>query len=257
MADLRDKGALPAPYQSPWEALRRDVPAALADLRLRAQELWRRNWEGDLSSPGFWPQDLAPLFWPLVLVLALAVLILGVVQLKAAFAPGIDPEPAGVERILTTPLPEARPLVATPESELSESVRSESVPSEPMPLEPSVAAEPVAAEPVPVEPEIPVFQVTPLMRLLEEVDRDSAVPSGLLLTAQPVPARNGVVLTLDTKRWVSLSPAHRLECAESWWQQLQEEGYEDLTLQDASQQLLARPSRVGNGMIVFDPQTTP
>ena len=70
MADPRDKGALPAPYQSPWEALRRDVPAALADLRLRGRELWRRNWEGDLSSPGFWPQDLAPLFWPLLLLLA-------------------------------------------------------------------------------------------------------------------------------------------------------------------------------------------
>ena len=247
MADPRDKGALPAPYQSPWEALRRDVPAALADLRLRGQELWRRNWEGDLSSPGFWPQNLAPLFWPLLLVLVLAVLILGVMQLKAALAPGIEPEPAGIERILTTPLPEARPLVATPES----------LPSEPVASESSIAADPVAAEPAPAEPEIPVLQVTPLMRLLEEVDRDAAVPRGLLMTAQPVPARNGAVLTLDVQRWMGLSPSNRLERAEAWWQQLQEEGYEDLTLEDASQHLLARPSRVGNGMIVFDPQTTP
>ena len=247
MADPRDKGALPAPYQSPWEALRRDVPAALADLRLRGRELWRRNWEGDLSSPGFWPQDLAPLFWPLLLVLALAVLILGVMQLKAALAPGIEPEPAGIERILTTPLPEARPLVATPEP----------VPSEPVASQSSIAADTIAAEPVPAEPEIPVLQVTPLMRLLEEVDRDAAVPRGLLMTAQPVPARNGAVLTLDVQRWMGLSPSNRLERAEAWWQQLQEEGYEDLTLEDASQHLLARPSRVGNGMIVFDPQTTP
>ena len=247
MADPRDKGALPAPYQSPWEALRRDVPAALADLRLRGRELWRRNWEGDLSSPGFWPQNLAPLFWPLLLVLVLAVLILGVMQLKAALAPGIEPEPAGIERILTTPLPEARPLVATPES----------LPSEPVASESSIAADPVAAEPAPAEPEIPVLQVTPLMRLLEEVDRDAAVPRGLLMTAQPVPARNGAVLTLDVQRWMGLSASNRLERAEAWWQQLQEEGYEDLTLEDASQHLLARPSRVGNGMIVFDPQTTP
>lgn len=252
MADPRDKGALPAPYQSPWEALRRDVPAALADLRLRGRELWRRNWEGDLSSPGFWPQNLAPLFWPLLLVLVLAVLILGVMQLKAALAPGIGPEPAGIERILTTPLPEARPLVATPESLPSEPVASESsIAADP------IAAEPVPAEPVPAEPEIPVLQVTPLMRLLEEVDRDAAVPRGLLMTAQPVPARNGAVLTLDVQRWMGLSPSNRLERAEAWWQQLQEEGYEDLTLEDASQHLLARPSRVGNGMIVFDPQTTP
>ena len=232
---------------SPWESLRRDVPAAFADVRLRARELWRRNWEGDLSSPGFWPQDLAPLFWPLLLVLALALLSVGVMQLKAALAPRIDPEPAGIERILTTPLPEARPLVAPPES----------VPSESVPFESSVATEPVAADLVPDEPEIPELQVTPLMRLLEEVDRDSAVPLGLLLRAQPVPARNGAVLALDAKRWIGLSPSHRLECAEAWWKQLQEEGYEDLTLEDSSQRLLARPSRVGNGMIVFDPQTTP
>ena len=242
MADSQDKGALPAPYQSPWESLRRDVPAAFADVRLRARELWRRNWEGDLSSPGFRPQDLAPLFWPLLLVLALALLSVGVMQLKAALAPRIDPEPAGIERILTTPLPEARPLVAPPES---------------VPSESSIAAEPVAADSVPDEPEIPELQVTPLMRLLEEVDRDSAVPLGLLLRAQPVPARNGALLTLDAKQWIVLSPSHRLECAEAWWQQLQEEGYEDLTLEDSSQRLLARPSRVGNGMIVFDPQTTP
>ena len=241
MAESQDKGALPAPYQSPWDALRRDVPAALADLRLRARELWRRNREGDLSTPGFWPQDLAPLFWPLLLVLVVALLVLGVLQLKAALAPEEAPEPPGIERILTTPLPEARPLAAIPEP----------VPSEP------VAAEPIAAEPVAAEPEVPLLQVTPLLKLLAEVDRDSAMPEGLLLTAQPLPERNGAVLTLDAKQWRELPPSQRLDRTEAWWEQLQEEGYEDLTLEDTDHHLLARPSRVGNGMIMFDPQTTP
>ena len=241
MAESQDKGALPAPYQSPWDALRRDVPAALADLRLRARELWRRNREGDLSTPGFWPQDLAPLFWPLLLVLVVALLVLGVLQLKAALAPEEAPEPPGIERILTTPLPEARPLAALPEP----------VPSEP------VAAEPIAAEPVAAEPELPLLQVTPLLKLLAEVDRDSAMPEGLLLTAQPLPERNGAVLTLDAKQWRELPPSQRLDRTEAWWEQLQEEGYEDLTLEDTDHHLLARPSRVGNGMIMFDPQTTP
>ena len=241
MAESQDKGALPAPYQSPWDALRRDVPAALADLRLRARELWRRNREGDLSTPGFWPQDLAPLFWPLLLVLVVALLVLGVLQLKAALAPEEAPEPPGIERILTTPLPEARPLAALPEP----------VPSEP------VAAEPIAAEPVAAEPEVPLLQVTPLLKLLAEVDRDSAMPEGLLLTAQPLPERNGAVLTLDAKQWRELPPSQRLDRTEAWWEQLQEEGYEDLTLEDTDHHLLARPSRVGNGMIMFDPQTTP
>ena len=79
--DARNESSLPAPYQSPWEALRQDLPAAAADLRLRLQELWRRNREGDLSTPGFWPQDLAPLFWPVVLLVLLLVLSLGVIQL--------------------------------------------------------------------------------------------------------------------------------------------------------------------------------
>ena len=241
MAESQDKGALPAPYQSPWDALRRDVPAALADLRLRARELWRRNREGDLSTPGFWPQDLAPLFWPLLLVLVVALLVLGVLQLKAALAPEEAPEPPGIERILTTPLPEARPLAALPEP----------VPSEP------VAAEPIAAEPVAAEPELPLLQVTPLLKLLAEVDRDSAIPEGLLLTAQPLPERNGAVLTLDAKQWRELPPSQRLNRTEAWWEQLQEEGYDDLTLEDTDHHLLARPSRVGNGMIMFDPQTTP
>ena len=49
-----------------------------ADLRLRGQELWRRNREGELSVPGFWPRDLAPSFWPLLLVLLLLLPLAGI-----------------------------------------------------------------------------------------------------------------------------------------------------------------------------------
>lgn len=251
MAEPQDKGALPAPYQSPWEALRRDVPAALADLRLRAQELWRRNREGDLSTPAFWPEDLAPLFWPLLLVLVVALLVLGGLQLKGALAPEEAPDPPGIERILTTPLPEAKPLAAIPEPVPSEPVAAPIDPPQDLSLD-SIAAEPAAAE-----PEVPLLQVTPLLRLLADADRDSALPEGLLLTAQPVPERNGAVLTLDAKQWAALAPSQRLDRTEAWWQQLQEKGYDDLTLEDAGHHLLARPSRVGNGMIMFDPQKTP
>ena len=64
-------GNLPAPYVSPWLEFGRNLKAMAADLRLRGQELWRRNREGELSVPGFWPRDLAPSFWPLLLVLLL------------------------------------------------------------------------------------------------------------------------------------------------------------------------------------------
>ena len=40
---------------------------------LKLRELVRRNREGDLSVPGFWPHSLAAFFWPLLLALGLAV----------------------------------------------------------------------------------------------------------------------------------------------------------------------------------------
>ena len=69
---------LPASYRNPWEALAEDLRAVVADARLRLREFWRRNGEGNLWRPAWWPRDLAPLFWPLVVgaagALVLAVL---------------------------------------------------------------------------------------------------------------------------------------------------------------------------------------
>jgi hypothetical protein len=47
----QEPGNLPAPYVSPWLEFSRNLQALFADLQLRAQELWRRNGEGDLSVP--------------------------------------------------------------------------------------------------------------------------------------------------------------------------------------------------------------
>ncbi|MFN5162403.1 MAG: hypothetical protein ACK5IA_11080 [Cyanobacteriota bacterium] len=63
---------LPAPYEAPARLLARDLQAVLASGRLKLQELWRRNREGDLPAPRFWPPSLRALFWPLVGVAALA-----------------------------------------------------------------------------------------------------------------------------------------------------------------------------------------
>ena len=66
---------LPASYRNPWEALAEDLRAVVADVRLRLQEFWRRNGEGDLWRPAWWPRDLAPLFWPLVVGGAVALVL--------------------------------------------------------------------------------------------------------------------------------------------------------------------------------------
>ena len=255
--DARNESSLPAPYQSPWEALRQDFPAAAADLRLRLQELWRRNREGDLSTPGFWPQDLAPLFWPVVLVVLLLVLALGVVQLRSALnVADADPVPA-VERLRTTPLPEARPLMSEPEilKGAAQTPQSSSQPSVEETPNQVVQSEPLSLEPP--KPEPMVLQVDPLLNLLEQVDSDRAAPAGLLLSARPVPAENAAVLVVDSGLWSDMPEAVRLERSESWWQILQDQGYDAVTLEDVDQHLLARPARVGGGMIMFDPLPSP
>ncbi|MEB3333624.1 MAG: hypothetical protein VKP70_01420 [Cyanobacteriota bacterium] len=62
---------LPAPYAPPWKRLGEDLVATAAWLGLKARELWRRNGEGTLPVPGFWPRRWAGLFWPLVVALVL------------------------------------------------------------------------------------------------------------------------------------------------------------------------------------------
>ena len=72
----RPGAPLPAPYQDPFSRLAEDLRAVVASLRLRLRELWRRNRQGDLARPGFWPRDLAPLYWPLLLSCGLLLLVL-------------------------------------------------------------------------------------------------------------------------------------------------------------------------------------
>ena len=102
------------------------------------------------------------------------------------------------------------------------------------------------------KPELPVLQVDPLLKLLEQVDADRAAPAGLLMSVRPVPAENAAVLVVDSGLWSEVPQALRREQAESWWATLQEQGYDAITLEDVDQHLLARPARVGGGMIMFD-----
>lgn len=250
-----DERSLPAPYQSPWVALREDIPAAVADLRLRLQELWRRNREGDLSTPGFWPTDLTPLFWPVVLALTVIVVALGWIQLTTALQATDDAPAPGIETIRTTPLPEARPLKA----DLDPALEAPPPALQPMAQEldpPLPRSAPTAAVPESPEPESlpqPTLQVDPLLRLLAEADADLSVPEGLLLAARPLPESNAAVLVLDASLWEELSATSRRTLAEMWWRMLEDQGYDDITLEDAGYRLLARPARVGGGMIMFDP----
>ena len=97
-ASTLETSPLPAPYRNPWRSLADDLRAVVADLRLRFQELWRRNGEGALWLPDAWPRDLAPLFWPLVLGAVGLVLIAAAVKITtllsaAPSGQSLAPEP--------------------------------------------------------------------------------------------------------------------------------------------------------------------
>ena len=264
---LNKQSDLPAPYNSPWKALGQDLKAVSADLRLRVQEIWRRNREGDLSVPAFWPEQWAALFWPVLLGFSLAVLILGGIQLRQALQDQSPPAPPVVERVRTTAFPEARPLPITTnlESDLNDQGTADA-PAEPNITELNHPEELMAAEESPtlsdqdVEPpsaetDADLLRFDPLLDLLaEEGNSDDSQGSDLIVSAQPQPERNAVILQIDAATWLQRSPDQRQQLAEAWWNRLEDQGYVDLRLVDAQQNLLARPARIGGGMIVFDPK---
>lgn len=258
---------LPAPYNSPWKALGQDLRAVSADLRLRSQELWRRNREGDLSVPAFWPEPFAALFWPVLLGFSLAVLILGGIQLRQALQGQSPPSPPEVERVRTTPFPEARalPITSSVESDLNNQGVAEAptdpnitLPKEPeqlMQAEDSPGLNNLELKPPSVKTEAELLRFDPLLELLaEEGSTDSGQGSALIVAAQPQPERNAVILQINDAAWMQRSPEQRQHLAETWWTRLEDQGYADLRLVNEQQDLLARHARIGGGMIVFDPK---
>ena len=226
----QQKGQLPAPYTNPWVSLRQVIGAVFADLCLRLRELWRRNWQGDLIKPGFWPSAIASLFWPFVLA---SVMVLG--------------------GLLTAVLID-RPSTAV-QPNLAEQAPASSAEEVVISIPPAVEPELVSTELEPPEPEstdrlIPLsasLQVEPLLMLLADED----LPDGLLLAAEPRLVDNELVLRLGSL-WSQLSSSRQSALIDRWQALVEELGYEELQLQDQDGHLLARSARVGSGMIVFD-----
>ena len=227
-------GNLPAPYVSPWQEFGRNLRAMVADVRLRVQELWRRNREGELSVPGFWPRDLAPSFWPLLLVLLLLLPLAGIRFWQDHARPELRPEPVELQRTspLELPVPE---LIPAPQPMLEE-------PS-PMP-DPEPAVEPLEPE----QPLQPQLSFDPLFELFQ----DTAVPEGLLRSAKPVPEQDRLLLELSVDVWAQTPIDQRQTLASSWLQSAFELDYASLELVNQQGDLLGRSARVGGGMILFD-----
>jgi hypothetical protein len=242
MGSDSSRTSLPAPYRNPWRALADDLRAVLADLRLRLQELWRRNGEGSLGRPPWWPRDLAPLFWPLLLAAGLALLVAAGVGV-ARLAPLRAPAPAALPVLDSTIelLEPESPPQQPPQQPLAPSPapRQESPPERRPEPAPELAPEP-ALEPGP-GPAAP----DPLQELLERPEAQ-----GLLQAAETDPARSTLRL-LVKPAFLSLPMAQQQRWAEQWQPWAEELGYGHLELREAHAGLVARDVLVGSGMIVL------
>lgn len=218
---------LPVPWSSPWKQLRqdlaRDLPAVGSASVLRLRELWRRNREGDLSVPGFWPQALSAWFWPLLLAVALSLL-----SLPLLLGRGPTPAPAVV---LEKPLP------------VEQQLQQAFVPTPPAP-QPLLAAEP-EVDPLPLPAE-PLVSLDPLLALLEE-----GSTADLIASIHPLPDQ-GVLELTPSDGFAALSTSARQQQADHWLDLSRSIGYDNLQLVDATGKLVGRSAQVGEGMILWN-----
>ena len=218
---------LPVPWSSPWKQLRedlaRDLPAVGSASLLRLRELWRRNREGDLSVPAFWPQALSAWFWPLLLALALSVL-----SLPLLLGRGNKPAPS---------------VVVDPPLAVEQQLQQAFEPPRPEP-ELSPVVEPVV-EPLPLPAE-PLVSLDPLLALLDE-----GSTADLIASIHPLPDQ-GVLELTPSDGFASLSTSARQQQADHWLELSRSIGYDNLQLVDATGKLVGRSAQVGEGMILWN-----
>lgn len=246
------RSGLPASYESPWRRLGADFRDVLASCSLKLRELWRRNAEGDLSLPAFWPAALAALFWPLLLALVLAAALGAGVLLAQRAQPGPSGAPGAAAAVaplqeeaasaVADPLPAEAPPAPTTVVETSGPERlPESQPGE----VPAPAAQ-AAGESVPVpEPAPP----SPQQQLLQALE--GGADAALLIALESDPA--AALLRLRVKAdFAALPEPEQRRLAAHWQERARSLGYERLELRGSDGQLLARPARVGSGMILLE-----
>jgi hypothetical protein len=269
---------LPAPYVPPWKRLGEDLVATLAWLGLKLRELWRRNGEGALPVPPFWPDRWPQLFWPLALVAVLATALAwsrgGLPGLRAqrtgATTPLEQPKAPGPQSPTPTPMAglagsaeersttgagsRAQTLADTEGEERREAAHPEpETPGESAPtlvgtdppkpaLEPETENEPDA----PSEAEPEVLSEAELLRAQWSADD----PDDLITTLRADPATSTLTLNLHG-RFFSLSSAKRQAVTERWRQRAEDWGYTHLRLEDGRGRLIGREALVGSGMILL------
>ncbi|CAK6688403.1 hypothetical protein [Synechococcus sp. CBW1107] len=230
----RPGSELPVVYESPWRALGRDLRAVYASCVLALRRLWRRQWQGDLPTPPFWPRGQATLFWPALLLSALLLLgLAGGWAVRQLHSPSVE-RPVGLDRSGPSP-----------------SIASPTVPSPPLPIDPAFdpVQAPVETPPEPLPPKAkaaPSASSAPI-----QLPQGFSDDSGLVLAAPT----GGSALLLNlriSEAFQALPERERQRLAQQWWQQALGLGYEQLRLFAPSGAELGRNAVVGGGMILLD-----
>ncbi|MCP9799552.1 hypothetical protein [Synechococcus sp. RedBA-s] len=238
----RSGSELPVVYESPWRALRRDLRAVAASCGLALRRLWRRQWQGDLPLPAFWPRRQATHFWPAVLLLAVVLLALaGSVTVRqwrpaGAQGPAIDPFPAPMEagegsrEEAAVTFDSAAVMDSAAAGETTPEPKPEPEPQNDVPG--TKAASTLSSAPVGLPPGF-------------------SDDSGLVLSA---PASGGAtLLNLQiSAAFLTLPEGERQRLAQQWWQQALGLGYEQLRLLEPGGAAVGRTAVVGGGMILLD-----
>ncbi len=252
---------LPAPWQNPWELLWRDLGAVLASVGLGLRELWRRNGEGSLWRPAFWPKGGAMLFWPLLAVALVVLLALGGRPLLAARRPPpLPPLAAGSNTATEAETQAEKPHLSDGTSGAEASLSPPSAtaapvspPSAPQPMD-SEAPAATPAQPSPGETEAGALgpsaaPLPPPDPLLQELAQDD--PQGWIGATRAEPGASRLDLLL-IDRFGTLPDRQRLALAGQWQRRAESLGYEDLRLLDGRGRVLARRALVGSGMILLE-----
>jgi hypothetical protein len=251
---MADHSNLPAPYESPWRQLGRAARAVVASLGLDLRSLWRRNRSGELPRVPWWPRDLAPLFWPLVLAAAL-----GLVLSAAGWLAGLQPQPQQAAAPLTTAAETSKAAAATnapdPEDNRPETVEepvedpvkepveepTEEPNNDPLKPDPGLATSAsLAAEPA----------TPPSETLRDRISADDR--EHWIMAAEARPEQQLVVLQLGDG-FNRQDPLARRRQAERWLERIRELGFEQLELRSPDGELLGYRARVGSGMILLEP----
>ena len=246
-ADPPAQQDLPAPYLNPWGLLRRDLLAVIASLRLELWQLWRRNRQGDLPRPRFWPQALAGWFWPALLALLLVLLLALRAHLPQPLPP---PRPAAESAAPGSPPPMVEPAPEQPAAKVPalEVPALEAPAFEAPALEEPAPEEPALEEPPLEEPLASVPPPDPLLQALAGEER-----AELLRAARVREPDGGLELVLERSGWQQQAPAQRQRLAEQWQRRAAALGHERLWLLDERGAPLGRSARVGSGMILLAP----